>query len=86
MMLCLGRQWACSITTAKDLLRRSEGKAEDVQIEWTEAEVYSTIDLSFRKALCFHPATYWSFLSFCDRDGRQRSIPSGPFWQIEWRE
>ena len=26
-------------------LIRSEGKAEDVQIEWTEAEVYSNIDL-----------------------------------------
>ena len=40
---------ACSITTAEDLLRRSEGKAEDVQIEWTEAEVYSNIvlDMSF---------------------------------------
>ena len=32
---------------AEDLLRRSEGKAEDVQIEWTEAEVYSNLDLSF---------------------------------------
>ena len=30
---------------AEDILRRSEGKAEDVQIEWTEAEVYSNIDL-----------------------------------------
>ena len=38
------------------------------------------------KSMCFHTATYRSFLSFCDRDGRQRSIPSGPFWQIEWRE
>ena len=39
-------KWSCSsITTAEDL-RRSEGKAEsDVQIEWTEAEVYSNIDL-----------------------------------------
>ena len=34
-------------------------------------------------SLCFYTATYRSFLSFCDRDGRQRSIPSGPFWQIE---
>ena len=24
--------------------------------------------------MCFHTATYRSFLSFCDRDGRQRSI------------
>ena len=34
---------------AEDILRRSEGKAEDkaedIQIEWTEAEVYSNIDL-----------------------------------------
>ena len=35
------------------------------------------------KSMCFHTATYRSFLSFCDRDGRQRSIPSDPF---EWRE
>ena len=34
---------------AEDIPRRSEGKAEDVQIEWTEEEVYSNIDrdLSF---------------------------------------
>ena len=30
---------------AEDILRRSDVKAEDVQIEWTEAEVYSNIDL-----------------------------------------
>ena len=38
--------------------------------------------------MCFYTATYryQSFLSFCDRDGRQRSIPSDPFCQIEWRE
>ena len=72
---------------AEDILR-SEGKAEDVQIEWTEAEVYSNIDLdlSFAKSMCFHTATYRSFLSFCVRDGRQRIIPSDPFWQLEWRE
>ena len=33
------------ILQAEDILRRSEGKAEDVQIEWTEAEEYSNIDL-----------------------------------------
>ena len=33
-------QWACSITTV-EVLMRSEDKAEDVQIEWPEAEVYS---------------------------------------------
>ena len=41
-MAIFQRYWDCSITTAEDLLRR---QAEDVQIEWTEAEVYSTIDL-----------------------------------------
>ena len=35
---------------AEDILRRSEGKAEDVQIEWTEAEVYSNIDLDLSYA------------------------------------
>ena len=36
---------------AEDIPRRSEGKTEDVQNEWTEAEVYSNIDLdlSFAK-------------------------------------
>ena len=38
------------------------------------------------KTLCFHTATYQSFLSFCDWDRRERSIPSGQFWQIEWSE
>ena len=38
------------------------------------------------KSMCFHTATYRSFLSFCVPDGKQSSIPSGPFWQIEWRE
>ena len=40
-------------TTAEGLLRKSQGKAEDVsdvQIEWTEAEVYSNIDLDMSSA------------------------------------
>ena len=38
------------------------------------------------KSMRFHTSTYLSFLSVCDQDGRQRSIPLGPFWQIEWSE
>ena len=80
--------WACSITTAEDLLRRSDGKQNMYKSSGQNQKyiIPLTLTLVSLKSMCFHTATYRSFLSFCDRDGRQRSIPSGPFWQIEWRE
>ena len=81
-------QWACSITTAEDILRRSEGKQKMYKSSGQKQKYILplTLTLVSLKSMCFHTATYRSFLSFCDREGRQRSIPSGPFWQIEWRE
>ena len=76
-------QWA-----AEDLLRRSEGKQKMYKSSGQKKKYILPLTLTVvsHKSMCFHTATYRSFLSFCDRDGRQRSIPSGPFWQIEWRE
>ena len=81
-------QWACSITTAEDLLRRSEGKQNTYKSSGQKQKYILPLTLTWvsLKSMWFHTATYRSFLSFCDQDGRQRSIPSGPFWQIEWRE
>ena len=83
-----GRHWACSITTAEDLLRRSEGKQKMYKSSGQKQKYILPLILILvlYKSMCFHTATYRSFLSFCDRDWRQRSIPWGPFWQIEWRE
>ena len=79
---------ACSITTAEDLLRSSEGKQKMYKSSGQNQKYILplTLTLISLKSMCFHTATYRSFLSFCDRDGRQRSIPSDPFCQIEWRE
>ena len=80
--------WACSITTAEDLLRRSEGKQKMYKSSGQKQKYILPLTLALvsLKSMCFHTATYRSFPSFCDRDGRQRSIPSGPFCHIEWRE
>ena len=73
---------------AEDILRRSEGKQKTYKSSGQKQKYILTLTLTgvSLKSMCFHTATYRSFLSFCDRDGRQRSIPSDPFWQIEWRE
>ena len=59
---------------------KSSGQKQKYILPWL------TLTLVSLKSMCCHTATYQSFLSFCDRDGRQRRIPSGPFCQIEWRE
>ena len=65
---------------AKQKTYKSSGQKQKYILTLTLTEVSL-------KSMCFHTATYnRSFLSFCDRDGRQRRIPSGLFWQIEWRE
>ena len=81
-------KWACSITAAEDLLGRSEGKQKTYKSSGQKQKYILSLTLTWvlPKSMCFHTATYRSFLSFCDRDGRQRSILSGPYWQIEWRE
>ena len=67
--------WKCVVNGLARLpqqrivLRRSEGKSEDVQIEWTETKIYWPWP-EFRCTLS--SMNYRSFLSFWDRDGRNR--------------
>ena len=48
----------------------------NASILWTFHELFMNVHEQFIK----------SWTTFHDRNGRQRSIPSGPFCQIEWRE
>ena len=68
--------------------RRSEGKQKTYKSSGQKQKNILPLTLTWvsLKSMCLHTATYRSFLSFCDQDGRQRSIPSSLFWQIEWRE
>ena len=58
-------QWACSITTAEDLLRRSEDKQKMYKSSGQEQKYLLplTLTLVSLKSMCFHTATYRSFLS-----------------------
>ena len=81
-------QWACSFYDSRMPSKKIRRRILMYKSSGQKQKYILTLTLTWvlPKSMCFHTATYRSFLSFCDRDGRQRSIPSGPFWQIEWRE
>ena len=80
--------WACSFYHSRMPSKKIRRRILMYKSSRKKQKYLLTLSLTWvsLKSMCFHTATYRSFLSFCDRDGRQRSIPSGPFWQIEWRE
>ena len=70
---------------SKKIRRQSRRRTNQVD---RSSSIILTLTLTWvsLKSMCFRTATYRSFLSFCVWDGRPRSMPSDPFWQIEWRE